>query len=120
MTAKKLENDLKAPEEREASAVEKLRQSETSKDTEVIRLKNELIAEHEAELQQARADFEAKLQQSMADNAISIQRIVGELERLETLTEKLNKDLKTSEEREASLAEKLRQSETQKTRLLQG
>ncbi len=61
-----------------------------------------LIAEHEAEMQQVRADYGKQLQQINADNAATTQQFEDELERLAIIVEKLDIDLKTSAEREAS------------------
>jgi len=106
--AEKLTNDLKASEDEHEKRLQKrIAEHETE-------VQQALVAEHEAELQQARADYEQQLQQISTDNAATIQQFEDELHRLEVITQKLNDDLKTSEEREASLAEKPRQSETSK------
>jgi metal-responsive CopG/Arc/MetJ family transcriptional regulator len=73
-----------------------------------------LIADHETELQQLRAGFEKQIEQIAADNAVVIQQLEGDVERLETISEKYKNDLKSSEERNAVTAEELRQSEASK------
>ena len=70
-----------------------------------------LIAQHDAEVQQIRAECEKQVAQIKADYTINVQQLEEDVERLETITEKLENDLKSSEERNASAVERLRQSE---------
>jgi predicted DNA-binding protein len=79
-----------------------------------------LLSEHAAEVEQIRADCEKQVQQLKADNATTSQQFEEELERLESITNRLNHDLKASEERNASAVEKLRQSETSKNTVVTG
>ena len=75
-----------------------------------------LIADHDSELQQVRADCEKQIEQINADNVATTQQLEVDAERLETISEKYKQDLKSSEERNASAVEKLRQSEASPTR----
>ena len=79
-----------------------------------------LVAEHDAEVQQIRTEYEKQLEQINADNAANTQQLENDVERLERLTEKLENDLKSSEERNASAVEKLLQSESSKTVVVNG
>ena len=79
-----------------------------------------LVAEHDAEVQQIRTEFEKQHEQINADNAANTQQLENDVERLERLTEKLENDLKSSEERNASAVEKLLQSESSKTVVVNG
>jgi hypothetical protein len=91
----------------------------TRRDERVKRLE-ELIAEHEAEMQQVRDAYEAQVQQIKADSAARTQHVEEELQRLETLTQKLDNDLKALEEHKESVAEKLRQSESSRDTVVTG
>jgi metal-responsive CopG/Arc/MetJ family transcriptional regulator len=79
-----------------------------------------LIADHENELQQVRTDFERQMEQINADNAAATQLLEDDVERLETISEKYKNDLESSEERNASAMEKLRQSEASKNTVVTG
>ena len=70
-----------------------------------------LTAQHDAEVQQIRIDCEKQIEKIKADRLTSIQQLEDSLKELENVTEKLDHDLKTSEERNTSAVEKLRQSE---------
>jgi hypothetical protein len=72
------------------------------------------IATHETELQQVRADYEKKIEQITADNAAATQLLEEDVERLELISEKYKTDLLSSEERNTSAIERLRQSEASK------
>jgi DNA repair ATPase RecN len=91
----------------------------TRRDERVKRLE-ELIAEHEAEMQQVRDAYEAQVQQIKADSAARTQHVEEELQRLETLTQKLDNDLKALEEHKEPVAEKLRQSESSRDTVVTG
>jgi chromosome segregation ATPase len=79
-----------------------------------------LIATHEAELQQVRADYEKKVEQINADNAATTQQLEEDVERLEAILEKYKTDLTSSEERNASAVERLRQSAASKNIVVNG
>jgi metal-responsive CopG/Arc/MetJ family transcriptional regulator len=70
-----------------------------------------LITKHDAAVQQIQTECEKRVEDIKADNAANTQQLESDVERLETITEKLENDFKASEERNASLREKLRQSE---------
>jgi len=70
-----------------------------------------LIAEHDAETQQLRADCEKQMQQIKTDRSASIQQLENSLEELESVTQKLDANLKESGERYRALMEQLRESE---------
>lgn len=63
---------------------------------------------------------EKQVQQLSANNVTTTQQFEDELEKLKTITQKLNNDLKASEERNASAVEKLRQSEASKNTIVTG
>jgi chromosome segregation ATPase len=71
----------------------------------------QLIAEHDAEIQQIRADGEKQMRQLKADRSASIQQLENSLEELESVTQKLDANLKESGERNRALMEQLRESE---------
>jgi hypothetical protein len=73
-----------------------------------------LIATHETELQQMRYDYEKKIEQITSDNAAATQLLEEDVERLELISEKYKTDLLSSDERNASAIERLRQSEASK------
>jgi chromosome segregation ATPase len=73
-----------------------------------------LIAEQDVEIQQIRADYEKQMQQIKADRSASIQQLENSLEELESVTQKLDANLKESGERIRSLMEQLRESEASK------
>jgi predicted transcriptional regulator len=79
-----------------------------------------LIATHETELQQVRADYEKKVEQIAADNAAATQQLEEDVERLELISEKYKTDLISSEERNTSAVERLRQSEASKNTVVTG
>jgi hypothetical protein len=71
-------------------------------------------------LQQVRADCEKQIEQINADNAATAKQLEDDVERLEVISEKYKNDLKSSEERNASAVEKLRQSEASKNTVVTG
>jgi len=73
-----------------------------------------LIADHDGEIQQISADCEKQMQQIKADRSSSIQQLENSLEELESVTQKLDANLKESGERIRSLMEQLRESEASK------
>lgn len=79
-----------------------------------------LIAKHDAEVQQIRTECEKRVEDIKADNAVNTQQLEDDVERLEIITEKLENDFKASEERNASVLEKLRQSEASKNTVVTG
>jgi chromosome segregation ATPase len=79
-----------------------------------------LVAERDAEIQQIGADCEKQIQQIKADRSASIQQLENSLEELESVTQKLDANLKESEERHRSLLEKLRESEASKNVVVTG
>lgn len=79
-----------------------------------------LVADHKTELQQVRANCEKQIEQITADSAAILQQLEDDVERLETILEKHKNDLKSSEERNASAVEKLRQLEISKNTVVTG
>lgn len=79
-----------------------------------------LVATHEAELQQVRADYEKKIEQITVDSAAATQQLEEDVERLELISEKYKTDLISTEERNASAVERLRQSEASKNTVVTG
>lgn len=79
-----------------------------------------LITEHEAEIQQIRTDYEKQMRQIKADRSASIQQLESSLEELESVTQKLDGNLKESEERNRSLLEKLREEDASKNVIVTG
>ena len=79
-----------------------------------------LIATHETELQQIRSDFEMQIEQINADHTTVSKQLEEDVQRLEAISEKCRYDLKSSEERNASAVEKLRQSEASKSAVVTG
>jgi len=79
-----------------------------------------LIAEHELEIQQIRAEYEKQIQQINADNSASMQQFARSHEELETVTQKLDNNLKKSEEHNRSLIKELRQLESSKNTVVTG
>lgn len=79
-----------------------------------------LIASHETALQQVRSDYEMQIEQINADHSTVSKRLEEDVERLEAISEKCRYDLKSSEERNASAVEKLRQSEASKITVVSG
>jgi chromosome segregation ATPase len=73
-----------------------------------------LIAGHDAEIQQIRADYEKQMQQITPDHSANIQQLEKSLEELQSVSQKLEANLKDSEERNRSLIEELRESESSK------
>ncbi|MGA7470034.1 MAG: hypothetical protein WBW25_04310 [Halobacteriota archaeon] len=70
-----------------------------------------LTAEHDTEIQQIRADGEKQMRQLTADRSANIQQLENSLEELESVTQKLDANLKESGERNRALMEQLRESE---------
>jgi chromosome segregation ATPase len=79
-----------------------------------------LVAEHEVEIQQIRAEFEKQIQQINADNSASMQQFASSHEELETVTQKLDTNLKKSEEHNRSLMKELQQSQASKNTVVTG
>jgi hypothetical protein len=79
-----------------------------------------LIATHETELQQVRTNYEKQIEQINADKVAATQQLEDDVEQLETISQKYKNDLKSSEERNASAVEKLRQSEASKNTVVTG
>jgi hypothetical protein len=79
-----------------------------------------LIATHETELEQVRASWEKQTEQINAENAATIKQLEDDVERLEAISEEYKNDLKSSERRNASAVEKLRQSEASKNTVVTG
>jgi chromosome segregation ATPase len=79
-----------------------------------------LIAEREEEIKQIRADCEKQIQQINADNSASMQQIARSHEELETVTQKLDTNLKKAEGHNRSLMEELQQSEASKNTVVTG
>jgi predicted transcriptional regulator len=79
-----------------------------------------LIATHETELEQVRTDWEKQIEQINAENAATIKQLEDDVERLEAISEEYKNDLKSSEGRNASAVEKLRQSEASKNAVVTG
>jgi len=79
-----------------------------------------LIATHETELEQVRTNWEKQIEQINAENAATIKQLEDDVERLEAISEEYKNDLKSSEGRNASAVEKLRQSEASKNTVVTG
>jgi len=79
-----------------------------------------LIATHETELEQVRTNWEKQIEQINAENAATIKQLEDDVERLEAISEEYKNDLKSSEGRNASAVEKLRQSEASKNAVVTG
>lgn len=79
-----------------------------------------LIATHETELEQVRTDWEKQIEQINAENAATIKQLEDDVERLEAISEEYKNGLKSSEGRNASAVEKLRQSEASKNAVVTG
>jgi chromosome segregation ATPase len=79
-----------------------------------------LVTEHDADIQQIRTDCEKQIQQIKADRSASIQQLENSLEELESVTQKLDANLKEAEERHRSLLETLQESEASKNVVVTG
>jgi predicted transcriptional regulator len=79
-----------------------------------------LIATHEIELQKVRTELDKHIEQTNAENAVTVKQLEDDVERLEAISDECQKELKSSEGRNASAVEKLRQSETSKNTVVTG
>jgi hypothetical protein len=71
-------------------------------------------------LEQVRSSWEKQTEQINAENAATIKQLEDDVERLEAISEEYKNDLKSSERRNASAVEKLRQSEASKNTVVTG